>query len=63
MKNAKWRDDSIRKSRRYVESQLYLQSHPKAFKRKQFQLDVPANETREKRFKRVMDKLYTQSLK
>ena len=63
MKNAKWRDDAIRKSRRYVESQLYLQSHPKGFKRKQFQLDVPANETRKKRFKRVMDHLHKNSLK
>jgi len=66
MSNAKWRDDAIRKSRRYVESQLYLQSYPKSFKRKQFDMDVPPHETtggRKKKFKRVMDQLYRKSLK
>jgi hypothetical protein len=63
MSNAKWRDDAIRKSRRYVESQLYLRSNPKSFKRKQFDMVVPPHDTRRKKFKRVMDQLYRKSLK
>lgn len=61
--NSKWRDDAIRKSRRYVESQLYTQVYPPNMKRKQFDVEKPFQEGRRKRFKRVMNHLYQQSLK
>ena len=59
MKNQKWRDDSIRKSRRFVEGNLY-----KMFKFKERkQIGLPyKKESRRIRFKRVMDHLYRESL-
>ena len=59
MKNQKRRDDSIRKSRRFVEGNLY-----KMFKFKERkQIGLPyKKESRRIRFKRVMDHLYRESL-
>mmetsp|Transcript_3568 Transcript_3568/g.6749 ORF Transcript_3568/g.6749 Transcript_3568/m.6749 type:complete len:164 (+) Transcript_3568:162-653(+) len=56
MKNPKWRDDAVRKSRRYVETQLYNQSHKTSNSRRR-------RESRSRRFKNIMDYLYQQSLK
>lgn len=63
MKNPKWRDDAVRKSRRYVETQLYRRGYPDKRTRKQFEMDVVHNESRQKKFHRVMEHLYQQSLK
>jgi hypothetical protein len=66
VQNPKWRDEAIRKSRRYVESQLYAQVYPPdlKLKRKQLNFGTEASlESRRKRFKRVMNHLYKQSLK
>jgi len=63
MANPKLRDDAIRKSRRYIESQMYIRTQSRNLKRKQFAMDTPENENRTKRFKRVMEHLYQTSLK
>ena len=63
LENPKLKDDAIRKSRRYVESQLYTKVHPKTFKkRKQFGMETPKNESRRKRFRRIIEHLYKKSL-
>lgn len=56
MKNPKWRDDAVRKSRRYVETQLHDQIYANHHSRRR-------RESRSRRFKRVMNYLYQQSLK
>ncbi len=64
LKNGKYREDAVRKSRRYVESAMYQSLIVGGGgRRKQFDLERPPLEGRKRRFQRVMDYLYQQSLK
>ena len=82
LKNGKYRDDAVRKSRRYVESAMYQSlkvgggggssgggggtkkgENQDGRRRKQFDLERPLLEGRKRRFHRVMNYLYQQSLK